>query len=155
MSRKLAEQLWRSPSAGYERTTRPNVAAAARSGVELPIHAEADKVYVRAAISHLIEIDEVKRNVRLAGYLSAFTELPQLHALMRATPGSCDWWRCHNYRYNFTFLNNAEAYLGFHLRRTGLGCRELQAAAPPVQMTLPSTRRRDWGDWRDRGPGEK
>lgn len=86
-------------------------------------------------------------------YLQAFLELPQLHTHMRATPGSCDWWRCHNYRYNFTFLNNAEAYLGFHLRRNGLRCRDLQSAAPPVRMMLPPTRRRDWGDWRDFGPG--
>ena len=88
-------------------------------------------------------------------YLEAFTELPQLHAHMRATPGSCDWWRCHNYRYNHTFLNNAEAYLGFHLRRSGLRCRELQDAAPPVHMMLPPTRKRDWGDWRDMGPGAR
>jgi hypothetical protein len=54
-------------------------------------------------------------------------------------------WRCHNYRYNFTFLNNAEAYLGHHLRRSDLQCRELQDAKPPVRMALPTTRRRDWG----------
>lgn len=88
-------------------------------------------------------------------YLSAFADLPRLHAHMRSVAGSCDWWRCHNYRYNFTFLNNAEAYLGFHLRHNGLRCRELQAAAPPVHMTLAPTRRRDWGDWRDWGPGGK
>ena len=86
-------------------------------------------------------------------YLRAFIELPQLHAQMRETRGSCDWWRCHNYRYNFTFLNNAEAYLGFHLRRSGLRCSELRAARPAVHMALPPTRRRDWGDWRDWGPG--
>ena len=86
-------------------------------------------------------------------YLSAFVELPSLHRIMRETKGSCDWWRCHNYRYNFTFLNNAEAYLGFHLRQNKLRCRELQDATPPVKMLLPPTRRRDWGDWRDLGPG--
>ena len=31
-------------------------------------------------------------------YLSAFPRLPALHAAMRSVPGSCDWWRCHNYR---------------------------------------------------------
>ena len=92
-------------------------------------------------------------------YLAAFPELPSLHVHMRATRGSCDWWRCHNYRYNFTFLNNAEAYLGFHMRRSGLRCRDLNQPScehckPEVQMILPPTRRRDWGDWRDWGPGK-
>lgn len=86
-------------------------------------------------------------------YLSAFVTLPQTHVAMRATKGSCDWWRCHNYRYNFTFLNSAESYLGFHLRLSGLRCRELMHAKPPVHMMLPPVRRRDWGDWRDFGPG--
>lgn len=78
-------------------------------------------------------------------YLSAFPSLPQLHRQMRATPGSCDYWRCHNYRYNHTFLNSAEAYLGFHLRRSGLRCRDVRQLRPPVSMALPSTRQRDWG----------
>ena len=90
----------------------------------------------------------------MEAYLSAFLELPQLHATMRKTPGSCDWWRCHNYRYNFTFLTNAEAYLGFHLRQRGLRCRELISSEPSVHLALPSTRQRDWGDWRDWGPGK-
>lgn len=81
----------------------------------------------------------------MQAYLSAFPRLPWLHQRMRATPGSCDWWRCHNYRYNFTFLNNAEAYLGFHLRGEGLKCRELQAETPRVRIVLPPTRMRDWG----------
>ena len=54
-------------------------------------------------------------------------------------------WRCHNYRYNHTFLNSAEAYLGFHLRRNSLGCRDLMLARPRVQLALPPTRVRDWG----------
>lgn len=34
----------------------------------------------------------------MAQYLSAFPSLPKLHQAMRVTPGSCDYWRCHNYR---------------------------------------------------------
>ena len=50
-------------------------------------------------------------------------------------------------RYNHTFLNNGEAYLGFHLRRSGLRCRDIRtlAAGAAVRLALPSTRKRDWG----------
>ena len=78
----------------------------------------------------------------MGAYLAAFPLLPTLHAAMRAVPGSCDWWRCHNYRYNHTFLNNGEAYLGLHLRRSGLRCHDLR---PKLRLELPSTRQRDWG----------
>ena len=78
----------------------------------------------------------------MATSLAAFPLLPSLHGAMRAVPGSCDWWRCHNYRYNHTFLNNGEAYLGLHLRRSGLRCHDLR---PKIQLQLPNTRNRDWG----------
>ena len=78
-------------------------------------------------------------------YLSAFPSLPSIHREMRSTPGSCDYWRCHNYRYNHTFLNNGEAYLGFHLRRNQLHCIDVRHMKPPIHMALPSTRKRDWG----------
>ena len=84
--------------------------------------------------------------------MSAFLKLPALHKRMRATPGSCDWWRCHNYRYNFTFLNNAEAYLGLHLRESGLRCRDVRSMEPRVHLVLPPTRRRDWGPGWEKSP---
>lgn len=87
-------------------------------------------------------------------YLGAFLSLSSIHAHMRVTPGSCDWWRCHNYRYNHTFLNNAEAYLGFHLRRTHLKCHDVsRTGSHPVRISLPPTRNRDWGPGWETPPG--
>ena len=63
---------------------------------------------------------------------------------MLSVKGNCVWWKCHNFRYNFSFLINAESYLGFHLREVGLGCRDLARMSPPVALSLPRTRRRDW-----------
>ena len=46
---------------------------------------------------------------------------------------------------NHTFLNNGEAHLGFHLRRSGLRCRDVRTMRPSVHLLLPATRKRDWG----------
>ena len=84
-------------------------------------------------------------------FLDGFLHLPEVHDVMMATPGYCKWWKCHNYRYNGTFLNNAESYLGFHIRIAGLRCVELsEKHAPPgcaVSARLDTKRVRDW-----RGP---
>ena len=77
-------------------------------------------------------------------YLGGFPILPALHARMLTVRGHCDWWKCHNYRYNFTFLINAEGYLGMHLRSVGLGCRDVMQMTPPIGLALPPTRKRDW-----------
>ena len=80
--------------------------------------------------------------------LDAFRHLPEVHDTMLATPGYCMWWKCHNYRYNGTFLNNAESMLGFHIRATRLRCMELsEKHAPPgyaVSASLDVRRVRDW-----------
>lgn len=151
--------------------TRPDVVMLSR--VEVPATLEPSTIYVHGSDHHHdstdtdTNVDPIQRGMcgqmpndwfaygdrkSMQAYLSAFPQLPSLHSRMRATPGSCDWWRCHNYRYNFTFLNNAEAYLGFHLRSEGLRCRELQEATPRVRMVLPPTRRRDWGPGWERPP---
>ena len=33
-------------------------------------------------------------------YMDAFPSLPSLSTRIRTVKGSCDWWKCHNYRYN-------------------------------------------------------
>ena len=84
-------------------------------------------------------------------FLDGFLHLPEVHDVMMATPGYCKWWKCHNFRYKGTFLNNAESYLGFHIRIAGLRCVELsEKHAPPgcaVSARLDTKRVRDW-----RGP---
>lgn len=81
-------------------------------------------------------------------FLDGFRHLPELHDTMLATPGYCKWWKCHNFRYRGTFLNNAESFLGFHIRATGLRCVELteQYAKPgyAVSAKLDTKRVRDW-----------
>ena len=76
----------------------------------------------------------------MGAFLEAFPRLPALHTQMRTTKGACTWWKCHNYRYNFTFLMNAEAYLGFHLRNERLACRDVRHLQPPLSLVLPPTR---------------
>jgi len=84
-------------------------------------------------------------------FLDGFLHLPELHDTMLATPGYCKWWKCHNYRYNGTFLTNAESFLGFHIRAAGLACVDLSERYAPrgfsVIAQLDSGRLRDW-----RGP---
>jgi hypothetical protein len=78
-------------------------------------------------------------------YLGAFPALPAMYAQMRKVSGACDWWKCHNYRYNFTFLLNAESFLGYHLRASGLGCKDVRHLQPPIALVLPPTRiRHTW-----------
>jgi len=68
----------------------------------------------------------------LHSYTAAFTELAEIHAEMRATQGYTLWWGPgasfeNSIRRPTTFLNSAESILGFHLRRSGLGCHELRS----------------------------
>mmetsp|Transcript_7598 Transcript_7598/g.18804 ORF Transcript_7598/g.18804 Transcript_7598/m.18804 type:complete len:359 (-) Transcript_7598:38-1114(-) len=77
-------------------------------------------------------------------YLNTLPSLRNIHDEMLRTPGHCYWWKCHNHRHNRTFLMNAEAYLGFHLRREGLGCQDLQKAKNYVHIHLPRNRVRAW-----------
>jgi hypothetical protein len=71
-------------------------------------------------------------------YLRALPSLRVLHDQMLRTRGSCKWWRCHNVRRNGTFLMNAEAYLGFHLRWRIYRTRPLVALANTLNPTSPS-----------------
>ena len=79
-------------------------------------------------------------------YLSGFPRLPALYDDLRRVKGACDWWKCHNYRRNFSFLINGESLLGIHLRRAGLRCRDVVAPwrQPPIEMMLPPTRKRGY-----------
>ena len=81
-------------------------------------------------------------------YLSGFLTLPHVHDLMLATPGYCKWWKCHNFRYKGTFLNNAESVLGFYIRMVGLGCNDVSEPFAPadyvVKARLDARRVRDW-----------
>lgn len=162
--------------------SRPDIVIVSKA-IEVPRALESGTVYVHNSDHHHDSTDEstdsdpMSRGLcgqmpndwfaygdraSMGAYLSAFLTLPELHVRMRATRGSCDWWRCHNYRYNHTFLNSAEAYLGFHLRASSLKCVDVslqqsrseshghRRSAPipngaRAEMRLPLTRKRDWG----------